>query len=346
MKKSLIAAAVASVCAAPMAAQADVNLWGEFIAGVQNDNEDAREVEGDGDMYLNLDSSNFGIESSEDLGNGMSVEAGTELAIGGASPELGFDNTYAALSGDFGSLLAGWGVDSAFYLHVLEPTDVGEVLGGYLAFGESGYSDAADNALQYGYDGGAFQLTAEVQMQPEDDVELPTTPATTAAAENTETFDKMALGATFDAGVVTIGVGHELSSVADNTDQTGGDAPAEPSMTGFSVGGGFGGFDLGASYVMFDTDSDADEGTDPTALDLNASTDFGGGLGGLVGVGMYDADNDDDADNMTGFHVQLSQSLSSNTMVFGQLQSQSIDGGDAGEDTDPQSVFVGVSHAF
>lgn len=340
MKKSLIAAAVTSVVAAPIAAQADPMLWGEFVAGISQQNGDTRgDADADSDLSVVLDSANVGIEGEEDLGNGLMFEAGTEIALDGDGADL--DSTYGAISGDFGSLLIGFAVDSAFYMHAVEPTDVGEVLGGSMAFfyanslAPAGTAEAtlgddtADNVIQYGYDGGAFQLTAEAQMQPDEVGE---------ADGETENFDSIGLGATFDAGVVSIGVAHESTSTAADDD-------AEASQTGFSVSGGVDAFDLSASYVMFDADSDAVDG-DPTALDLAASTDFGGGLSGLVGVGMYDNDADSDAGNMTGFHVQLAQSLSERTMVFGQLASMSIDGGDTGEDSDPQEIFVGVSHAF
>ncbi len=336
MKKSLIAAAVASVCAAPMAAQAEPNVWGEFIAGVQMDNDDASgEVNNEGETRIDLDSANFGIEGSEDLGNGLTFEGGTELAVGTDATNVTTDNTYGALSGDFGSVLLGWAVDSAFYLHVLEPTDIGEVRGGYLAFnraaGNLGFvGDASSETVQYGYDGGAFQLTVEGVMNESGD-------DNTAGGDN-EFIDTMGIGASFAAGPVDIGIGHETNNrAADNV--------AEPSMTGFSVSGAFGGVNVGASYAMFDSDA-AGNPPEPTSFDVAASADLGGGMGILGGVGIYDADTNDDSGNMTGFHVQLSQDLSSRTMVFGQLESRSIDGGNTMADSDPQIVYLGVSHAF
>lgn len=328
MKKSLITAAVASVCAAPMAAQAQPTVFGEFIAGFQQQNADARtsNPDDDGEFTIALDSANLGAEGSHELDNGMMVEYGTELAVVDDGENVTTDNTFAALTGDFGSAMLGWGVDSAFYYHVLEATDVGEVLGSYIAFARLGRSDVASDALQYANDVGVASFTADVQAEPE-----------TAAA--VEDVNRLGLGASFDAGPVTIGIAHESDSVATPVG-----AP-EPSLTGVSVSGGVGNFGLGLSYAMLDTDTSG-SGAEPTSLDAVATTDFGGGLSGALGVGMFDADTDDDQGNATGFHVQLAQSMSDQTMIFAQLQSESVDGGNAGADLDPQTIFAGISHAF
>ncbi len=99
MKKTLIAAAVASVCAAPIAAQA-ADVSGEFIAGIENQNEDARGVDGDGDTNLALDTAAIGVEGGEDLGNGLRFDAGVAIeGTGNTGSAVEFDSTYGTLSG-------------------------------------------------------------------------------------------------------------------------------------------------------------------------------------------------------------------------------------------------------
>lgn len=346
MNKTLIAAAVASVCAAPMAAQAEV--FGEFIAGVENLNEDARGVDGDGDTNVVLDTAAIGAEGGEDLGNGLRVDAGVVFeaaAPTGGGDSVEFDSAFGTFSGDFGSLTLGYGIDSVYYMHVYAPVDQGVIYDTYSfepspLSGASGTSlgtndDEAERTIQYGYNAGAFTFNAGVEMSDEgnnDPDNDPTTPG-----DKTETADRIGIGASFDAGVVTIGAAHQSSANA----ASGG---AEPSQTGFSVSGDVGPATLAAQYSAYDND-DPNDDSDPTSLDLIGSMDFGGGLGGLVGVGMIDADNDNDADDETRFHAQLTQSLSSRTYVFGQLYSASVDGG-TGDDTDPRALFVGMGHEF
>ncbi len=83
---------------------------------------------------LTLDTAAIGVEGGEDLGNGLRIDAG--VAIEGVAPTGGgdsveFDSTFASLSGDFGSLTLGWGIDSAYYMHVYAPVDQGVIYDTY-----------------------------------------------------------------------------------------------------------------------------------------------------------------------------------------------------------------------
>jgi predicted porin len=127
MKKQLIAAAVATAIAVPMAASADVTVYGKLhysidnidydsgvsgaIPGTGNDSLDA----GYDGWGVNSHASRFGIKGSEDLGNGLSAVFQMEFQIDG--DDLGAvsnnRNTYVALAGNFG--VAGIGqVDTPF----------------------------------------------------------------------------------------------------------------------------------------------------------------------------------------------------------------------------------------
>ena len=120
MNKKLIAIAVVAALA-PAAAMADVKVYGRIhvsvdsISGVTQPN----------NLFLNSNSSRFGVKGSEDLGDGMKalyqLEAGVNAAGGGQTVADGNGNSgttnsgvftnardmYVGLAGDFGAVLTG-----------------------------------------------------------------------------------------------------------------------------------------------------------------------------------------------------------------------------------------------
>ena len=130
MKKQLIAAAVATAIAAPMAASADVTVYGKLHYSIDSIDYDSSmsgtipdtgmdsEVAGYDGSAVNSHDSFFGIKGSEDLGNGLSAVFQMEFSISG--DDLNGDtamandhNTYVALAGSWG--VAGIGqVDTPF----------------------------------------------------------------------------------------------------------------------------------------------------------------------------------------------------------------------------------------
>lgn len=113
MKKSVIAAAVAAVVAAP-AALADVTISGGLQAELVSVGGDAtRTADGvylaDGGMSGNMDGGNFGFlsfKASEDLGGGLKALANYTLNTHTDS-STGVRESYVGLSGGFGTFLAG-----------------------------------------------------------------------------------------------------------------------------------------------------------------------------------------------------------------------------------------------
>ena len=119
MKKQLIAAAVATAIAAPMAASADVTVYGKLHYSIDSIDYDSNmsgsladtgmdsEVAGYDGSAVNSHDSFFGIKGSEDLGNGLSAVFQMEFSISG--DDLNGDtamandhNTYVALAGSWG----------------------------------------------------------------------------------------------------------------------------------------------------------------------------------------------------------------------------------------------------
>ncbi len=114
MKKSLTAVAVLSAIALPFAAQAvdEAELYGKFnVSAAYVDNDD--DVDAADSIYLATSSSRIGIKGGKDLKAGLKASWQIENAIyfgqnaAGEGGRWGYRNTYVALSGGFGTLLAG-----------------------------------------------------------------------------------------------------------------------------------------------------------------------------------------------------------------------------------------------
>ena len=97
MKKTIVAAAVAAVFAAP--AMADVSISGQINFEMYDDNgSDGYEVDENSDVF---------IKGSEDLGNGMKAFFTINSSIDSAANAFGEDDRYVGISGDFGSVTLG-----------------------------------------------------------------------------------------------------------------------------------------------------------------------------------------------------------------------------------------------
>jgi predicted porin len=100
MNKKLLAMAVAGVMAAPMAAQADVTVYGKFKMGVSSVDDGS----GNSGLAVTTDASRLGVKGSNDLGDGME-------AIYQLETEVFPDASGAATFGrnTFVGIKAGWG---------------------------------------------------------------------------------------------------------------------------------------------------------------------------------------------------------------------------------------------
>lgn len=110
MQKKLIALAVAAVVAAPLAAQAEVEIYGQARMSVDYNNNNTP-ITGDDKNALAVSSnkSRIGFKGSEDFGNGLKglwqIEQGVAFDSGSWANES--RDTFLGLSGNFGTVLAG-----------------------------------------------------------------------------------------------------------------------------------------------------------------------------------------------------------------------------------------------
>jgi len=169
MKKQLLAAAVATAIAAPMAASADVTVYGQLhysidsidtgaTVGTLYRNTAMSGTGADGDITAGYDgsavnshNSRFGIKGSEDLGNGLSAVFQMEFTISGDDLGNNTDisnnrNTYVALAGSWG--VAGIGqVDTPYKSSTGSLELFSEKVGDY---NQLGFNDIrADDAVFY-----------------------------------------------------------------------------------------------------------------------------------------------------------------------------------------------------
>ncbi len=179
MKKQLLAAAVATAIAVPMAASADVTVYGKLhysIDSIDYDSGVSGAIIGTGNDKLphgydgsavNSHASRFGIKGSEDLGNGLSAVFQMEFEI--AADDLGDiknkRNTYVALAGNWG--VAGIGqVDTPFKSSTSSLELFGDSIGDY---NQLGFNDvrAPDAVFYMSPNWNGFSFVAAVVMPSE-----------------------------------------------------------------------------------------------------------------------------------------------------------------------------------
>ncbi len=110
MQKKIIALAVAGILAAPVAAQAGVEVYGKArlsVGVISNDDTTANRE--DSKLSISSHASRLGFKGTEDLGSGLKALWQIERSVDftDKSTELGVRNTFAGLAGDFGTVLLG-----------------------------------------------------------------------------------------------------------------------------------------------------------------------------------------------------------------------------------------------
>lgn len=156
MNKKLIALGIAAAMAAPVAAQADVEVYGEARVSLDFvNNNDTNAANEDSAISLSSNKSRIGFRGDEDLGNGLSAlwqfEQQMDFDTGAANTSA--RDTFIGLGGGFGTVLAGHlstpYKSSTNYMDVFRNTrgDYNAIMGsvnGTLAF-----DNRADNAIAY-----------------------------------------------------------------------------------------------------------------------------------------------------------------------------------------------------
>jgi predicted porin len=294
MNKTLIAAAVSAALMAPVAAQADVTLYGRVHQGIQIVNP----AMGDSTTDFVGIGSRFGIKASSDLGNGLSASARYEFGVISDQDKnddnVSIDKTRIAtvgLSGPFGSVNLGnqWGAYYNIAGVYMDPTfNVGwrlysSVVGGpYRSANTIKYSNSfgpvsieLDSRIDDSDDGDGFAVGANFALT--DNLSI----AIATDDDNTSTVTGAHIKASF---------GNYWASIASQKNDKN-NSDADPSSTHIWVGGSF-----GENTSVFLGSGSADRGgsgpgNDPSEIILGIYHSLGGGLGLLYEGISYDADD-------------------------------------------------------
>ena len=308
MKKTLIATAVSAALMAPVAAQADVTVYGRIHQGIQITSPEVGDSTTD---FVGI-VSRFGIKASSDLGNGVTASAqyefGTtsdrnnhgkkavEKATDGSlwyKDSSGITNRIATVgvSSGFGSVTLGnqW---SAYYdiagVH-MDPTFwLGYVI--YSSLVGAPYRTA--NTIKYSNSFGPVSLELDQRI---DDSDNPSAGDGTALG-----FSIAAGNLTFAAGIdsddardlsglgVNVAFGNYWASIASQKKNTA-DSDVDPSSTHLWAGGSFG--DTSAMIGRGSADlGGSGTGNNPSDLTLGVYHNLGGGLKLLYEGNKKDSD--------------------------------------------------------
>ena len=290
MNKTLIAAAVSAALMAPVAAQADVTVYGRIHNGIAiNDTDGSVGSSTD----LNGAGGRFGFKASSDLGNGLTASAQYEFSTSTDKPGSGVGSTRVAtvgLSGGFGSVNLGnqWG---AYYNNAayLDPTYTSP---GILYYDHSGPLRTA-NTIAYSNSFGAvsIQLDSRVNDSDADNRDGFAAGATVAVNDMISVSgaidDSRGVSLTALQGVVSFGdYWLALARHSVNPDGEG----ADPSLNQIWVGGSMGSTSAMLGLGRGDSDGGDVAGNDPSGVTLGVYHDMGGGLTLMYEGGTRDND--------------------------------------------------------
>ncbi len=276
MKKTLIATAVSAALMAPVAAQADVTVYGRVHQGIKIVNP---EVEDSTTDFVNV-GSRFGIKASSDLGNGMTASAHYEFTTDSDKKGAGVTDTRIAtvgVSGGFGSINLGnqW---SAWYNKVGVHVDPTFAVGGAHHIGPF----RTANTIKYSNSFGpvSFELDARLDDTGKEGGDGHAAAASIAVNDNITLaagVDNTKDGDSLTGGAIQVSVGNYWASIAQQSRDPDNDADPEPSTTQVWVGGSFGNTSAMLGTGQHDDDTGSMNG-EPSDITLGIYHNMGGGL--------------------------------------------------------------------
>lgn len=107
MRKTLLSLAVATIAAAPFAAQADASLYGSIrVVAISTSHDDPNQER---EVSVDSAASRFGLRGSEEIGNGLKIGGRYEFAVSADKATIDDDNrlSYVSIEGGFGEIQAG-----------------------------------------------------------------------------------------------------------------------------------------------------------------------------------------------------------------------------------------------
>ena len=360
MKKTMIATAVAAAFALPMAAQAEVTVYGKahnYIVSVDATGNGTDNTITTTEAWMVRNSSRIGFKGSEDLGGGlhaiwkyeMTYDTDEAGAIGSGR------NSYVGLAGSFGTFLVGrhdtpykmaWYAGGADFGDNYSIADMNGAGAGGDGVGHTHFDETrANNAIVY-VSPDMTGLKAAVAIIPGED----------SAADNNGLADTYSVGLMYAGGGLKVGAGFERgvldmdSSLTPDPDTTAAAfaRTVAPSERRWHITGSYtySNFSLGASYADVKDDANI-SGDEKTSLGLGAQAKFGKNT---VGVNWRNSDikdasaNDGEVDSWAFF---LAHALSKRTSVYAAVGQHTYEeDSNSNADQETNEYGVGVYHSF
>lgn len=341
MQKKLIALCVAGACALPMAAHADVTVYGRIHMSV-----DAADNDTDANTNVSSNSSRLGVKGKTELKEGLTglFQIESTVNVDKSGSNLATRNSYVGLQGNWGALLTGYH-DTPFkdirgkYFDIFGDT-VGDARGILGAIDDENVGNMrAKNMLMYRTNRvGGLQFNAMYSTSVKDDQ---------ASGQDDNDTDLTSLSLTYEEGALKAGIAWEDYSAYDDS------TPAVlVDFTGIRAGVRYalGDLTLGAIY------EDIDDAR--SAYGLNAAYKVGSNTFKAQYLMADDMDGlDDSGANMLSIGVDHTLAKTTNvyamyTMVDNDDNAAYVIGGGHGQKWkvaagDEVSAFsVGIVHKF
>lgn len=334
MQKKLIALAItAAFASAP--AFADTSIYGIVDAAVVNNSttglKNTTQVLSGG-----LSTSRFGINASEDLGNGMKAIGNLEykLDVAGAAGIGAARQQQVGLSGGFGTVRAGFLQDAGYYFAVKFDPTAGSAVDSVAATNPSKYINTAgriSRAIDYTSPNmGGFSVAVSHGFN-QAEVAAPVSGSTTANLTSVTLVNAM-----YDAGPLSLGVAY----AGDANDNTG-----FAKTTDIALGGSFDlqVVKLTATYQTTKADTGAAPGNSSNkAMALTAVAPVGSDAV-VATVAKETIDTTAASDNKTGLTLAYLHNMSKMTTLYGAVQK--VTNG-AGASKDVTNLALGVRYKF
>ena len=329
MNKKLIALAVSSAIAAPIATAEDSgpNLYGRINLALEVDDSGDDTVTDLRDVV-----SRFGIRGEEDLGNGLSVLYQYEFRVNADRGNLGSSGnpdataqrlSWLGLRGGFGELRVGtlWGTHFNLVGTHLDPT---------YSLGYYGYSSYAlgDYRIEsvVSYTGNFGPVTVGVDLQVDD---------ANAADDN---LDRYVIGAKYN-GPVSLAVVYDERKTADE-DIDGSEIEGNNDIELLTLTAAYAGDGWNINTGIQQTEDDSGA-IDRTTYHINGAFNIGDSNQVLLGYWNGEGDGDDST-QADGVFAGFYHTLSSHTRLY--FEGHTGDRGDSGTDADV--YLFGVRHDF
>ena len=346
MKKTMIAIAVAAAFALPMAAQAEVTVYGKahnYIVSVDaTGNGTTDNTVTTAEAWMVRNSSRIGFKGSEDLGGGlhaiwkyeMSYDTDEAGGMGGGR------NSYVGLAGSFGTFLVGrhdtpykmaWyagGMDHGDNYSIADTNGTGA---GGDDVGQSHFDETrANNAIVYvSPDMSGIKAAAAV------------IPGEDTANDHSSLADTYSLGLMYAGGGLKLGAGFEKGEFG------GAQALAAPDERRWHLTGSYtyNNFSLGASYADVKDDNNV-SGDEKTSFGLSGQVKFSGK--NTIGVNWRNSDLKGTTEGeVDSWGLFIAHAMSKRTSVYAAVGQHTYEeDNNSNADQETNEYGVGLYHSF